>query len=92
MKRTALIAAVIASTTLLTACQLRSDEWHVGHCAAGQLSAAGQTAHPHQITMAFRLISVSHGMSLNAMIEGFNDYVPETNYSESCKVSRRLGV
>ena len=78
MKRTAIVAAILASTTLLTACQMNSDDWHVGHCAAGQLSASGQTAIRPFMMLGFKNIAVSHGLSFDEMAQGFDDYVPGT--------------
>jgi hypothetical protein len=70
---------------------LKSDAWHVGHCASGKLTTSDGTRAPEfLVAAAFSNVAAEQGLSLAEMKQGYNDYIPGKSYHNSCRVAREL--
>jgi hypothetical protein len=103
MKRI-LITTALLSTLVLTGCG-KSDAYHIGRCAAGQLSPKTVSFTTNQdgsaqsatlltlspfVKMAFNISAKQTGLNPAEMEKGFIEYYPGDDYSNSCKIARAI--
>jgi len=83
---------MLAAITLLVGCG-KSDEWHVGYCAAGMVSEMPQISRilsGEQLEQSLTISSRANGLDAKEVIAGYQAYKPGEDYTASCKISKKL--
>jgi hypothetical protein len=68
----------------------KSDEWHVGYCAAGVMSEMPNILNHQQIERGITISAKANGLNADQVLQGFNAFKLGDDYTNSCKISRKL--
>ncbi len=86
-----LCTTVLLGMLLLASCTpQKSEEWHVGYCAAGVMSEMPSILDDAQIDRALRVSAKANGLNAEQVVQGFRDFKVGDDYTNSCKVARKL--
>ena len=68
----------------------KTDEWHVGYCAAGTLSESPQLFSNDFYESTIEKASKTKGINAQIVLEGFRAFKKGGDYTESCKLARQF--
>jgi len=76
---------------LLASCTAQhSDEWHVGYCTAGVMSEMPSILDDTQIDRTLRISAKMNGLNAEQVVQGYQDFKVGEDYTNSCKIARKL--